>query len=113
MNSNVVGLDIAKNIFHLYSLGTEGKSVKKKLKRSEVLRYFANHPLSLIGLEACGGSHYWARELSKLGHDVVLLNAHYVKRFVVGNKTDFNDAQAIYRVHWADKPNILTNLLTI
>jgi transposase len=47
-------------------------------------------------MEACGGAHYWARELTKLGHDVVLLNARYVKGFVVGNKTDFNDAQAIY-----------------
>lgn len=103
MNSNVVGLDIAKNIFHCYSLDAGGKAVKKKLKRAEVLRYFANYPLSLIGLEACGGSHYWARELTKLGHEVVLLNARYVKSFVVGNKTDFNDAQAIYEA--VQRPN--------
>ena len=49
--------------------------------------YFANYPESFIGLEACGGSHYWARELTKLGHEVVWLNAHYVKGFVVGNRT--------------------------
>lgn len=96
MNNSVVGLDIAKNIFHLYSLEADGKATKKKLKRAELLRFFANYPVSLIGIEACGGSHYWARELTKLGHEVVLLNARYVKGFVVGNKTDFNDAQAIY-----------------
>ena len=96
MNNSVVGLDIAKNIFHLYSLEADGKAMKKKLKRAELLRFFANTPVSLIGMEACGGVHYWARELTKLGHDVVLLNARYVKGFVVGNKTDFNDAQAIH-----------------
>jgi transposase len=69
MNTNVVGLDIAKNIFHLYSLGAEGKAIKKKLKRAELLRFFANYPASLIGIEACGGAHYWARELTKLGHE--------------------------------------------
>ena len=96
MNTKVVGLDIAKNIFHLYSLEANGKATKKKLKRAELLRFFANTPVSLIGMEACGGAHYWARELTKLGHDVVLLNARYVKGFVVGNKNDFNDAQAIH-----------------
>lgn len=96
MNSNVVGLDIAKSIFHLYSLSAESKAVKKKLKRMEMLAYFANLPASLIGIEACGGAHYWARELTKLGHEVVLLNARFVKGFVIGNKNDFNDAEAIF-----------------
>lgn len=88
MNTNVVGLDIAKNIFHLYSLGTDGKATKKKLKRTDLLRFFANYTVSLIGIEACGGVHYWARELTKLGHEVVLLNARYVKGFVVGNSNN-------------------------
>lgn len=96
MNNSVVGLDIAKNIFHLYSLGNDTKVIKKSLKRAELLAFFANYPVSLIGIEACGGAHHWARELTKLGHQVVLLNAKYVKSFVVGNKTDFNDAQAIF-----------------
>ncbi|MGZ4981392.1 MAG: hypothetical protein ACXWE4_08915 [Methylobacter sp.] len=82
MNSNVVGLDIAKSIFHLYSLTVEGKPVKKKLKRSELLIYIATMPLSLVGMEACGGAHHWAREFMKLGHEVVLLNARFVKAFV-------------------------------
>ncbi len=95
MKTSVIGLDIAKNIFHLYSLDGEGKAIKKKLKRAELLAFFANYQISLIGIEACGGAHHWARELTKLGHEVVLLNARYVKNFVIGNKTDFNDAQAI------------------
>lgn len=96
MNRNVVGLDIAKSIFHLYSVTTEGKPVKKKLKRSELLRYIANMPVSLTGMEACGGAYHWAHEFKKLGHEVVLLNARIVKAFVVGNKNGFNDAEAIF-----------------
>lgn len=96
MKSNVVGLDIAKNVFHLYSQSAGGNVIKKKLKRSELLAFIANLPASLIGIEACGGSHYWAREFTKFGHEVILLNARFVKAFVVGNKNDFNDAEAIF-----------------
>lgn len=96
MKSSVVGLDIAKNIFHLYTIGKDEKPIKKKLKRTELLAYFANHPVSLIGIEACGSAHHWARELIKLGHEVILLNARYVKSFVIGNKNDFNDASGIF-----------------
>lgn len=85
MNNNVVGLDIAKNVFHLYSQSGGGNVVKKKLKRSELLAFIANLPASLVGIEACGGSHYWAREFTKLGHEVISLNARFVKPFVVGN----------------------------
>jgi len=92
MNNSVIGLDIAKNIFHLFTLLTDGKILKKKLKRSELLAFFANYPASIIGIEACGGAHHWARELTKLGHEVILLNVRFVKNYVVGNKTDFNDA---------------------
>jgi transposase len=96
MNINVVGLDLAKNIFHLFCLSAEGKPMKTKVKRNDLLAHIANLPISLIGMEACGGSHYWAREFKKLGHEVVLLNARYVKGFVVGNKNDYNDAEAIF-----------------
>lgn len=96
MNNNVVGLDIAKNVFHMYSVDDQGQVLKKKLKRRELLAFFANYPASLIGIEGCGGAHHWARELIKLGHEVILLNARYVKNFVVGNKNDYNDAQAIF-----------------
>jgi transposase len=96
MNNSVIGLDIAKNIFHLFTVLADGKTLKKKLKRHELLAFFANYPASIIGIEACGSSHHWARELTKLGHEVILLNARFVKNYVVGNKTDFNDAEAIY-----------------
>ena len=66
MNNSVIGLDIAKNVFHLYSINNDGKVIKKKLKRDRLLAFFANYPTSLIGIEACGSSHHWARELMKL-----------------------------------------------
>ena len=88
--------DYPLNIFHLFTIAADGKTLKKKLKRSELLAFFANYPASIIGIEACGSAHHWARELTKLGHEVILLNARYVKGFVVGNKTDFNDAEAIF-----------------
>jgi transposase len=96
MSNNIIGLDIAKNIFHLFTLESTGNVIKKKLKRNELLMFFANYPASIIGMEACGGAHHWSREFTKLGHEVILLNARYVKSFVIGNKTDFNDAEAIY-----------------
>ncbi|WP_230988056.1 IS110 family transposase [Bathymodiolus japonicus methanotrophic gill symbiont] len=97
MNNSVIGLDIAKNIFHMYTFDEKkSQPVKKKLKRAELLIFFANYPVSLIGIEACGGAHHWARELTKQGHEVIFLNARYVKGFVVGNKNDFNDAAAIF-----------------
>jgi transposase len=95
LNNSVIGLDIAKNIFHLYTF-VEDTPIKKKLKRAELLAFFANYPVSLIGIEACGSAHHWARELTKLGHEVVLLNTRFVKNFVMGNKNDFNDAAAIF-----------------
>ena len=95
MNRNVVGLDIAKQVFHMFTM-KDGKAVKKKLKRSELSAFFAQWPQSLIAMEACGGSHHWARLFQSLGHDVVLMNARFVKAFVVGNKNDFNDAEAIF-----------------
>jgi transposase len=95
MNNSVIGLDIAKNIFHIYTFVND-KPVKNKLKRAQLLVFFANYPTSLIGIEACGGAHHWARELTKLGHKVVLLNTRFVKNFVIGNKNDFNDAAAIF-----------------
>jgi transposase len=96
MNDSVIGLDIAKNIFHMYTISASKKVIKKKIKRANMLSFFARYPASLIGIEACGGAHYWARELKKLGHEVVLLNARYVKSFILNNKNDFNDANGIF-----------------
>jgi transposase len=106
MNHSVIGLDIAKNVFHIYSIQENGTVLKKMLRRQEMLVFFANYPSSLIGIEACGRSHYWSRELIKLGHDVKLLNARHVKAFVKGNKNDFNDAEAIFDT--VSRPNVRT-----
>jgi transposase len=91
-----IGLDLAKHVFHVVCTTRRGKVVRKRmLKRSQVLPYFANLPGSLVGLEACASAHYWARELSALGHRVKLIPPQYVKPYVRGNKNDYNDALAI------------------
>jgi len=96
MNIKTVGLDIAKTIFHSVGLDKHGKQVaKKKLRRGQLLAYFANLPLCTIAMEGCSSSYYWQRELTKLGHQVKLLPAQHVKAFVRGNKNDYNDALAI------------------
>jgi transposase len=93
----VVGLDIAKHVFQMHSvdMGT-GEIINVQLKRAQVLQRFANCPPCLIAMEACGGVHHWARELTALGHGVRLLHAKVVRPFVSGNKTDATDARAIW-----------------
>jgi len=96
MNSTTFGFDIAKSIFHFHAINDQGKLVKKKkLKRKQVLPYFANTEPSLIVMEACGSANYWARELMALGHRVKLISPQYVKPYRKGNKNDYNDAEAI------------------
>jgi transposase len=73
------------------------------LKRSELSAFVVHLPACLIAMEACGGAHHRAKLFQSLGHEVVLLNARFVKAFVVGNKNDFNDAEAIFTV--ACQPN--------
>ena len=93
----VVGVDIAKDVFqvHLTDEST-GELVKKAVSRKKFLDFFANRKNCLIGMEACGGSHYWARELKKLGHKVKLMPGKDVKAFNPGNKDDAADARAIW-----------------
>ncbi len=91
-----IGLDLAKNVFHVACCDQHGKLVSKKmLKRFQIMKYFANRSECLVGMEACATAHYWARELSALGHRVKLVPPQYVKPFVRGNKNDYNDALAI------------------
>jgi len=91
-----IGLDLAKNVFHVVGCNEHGKIVRKRmLKRSQVLAYFVNLPVSLVGMEACASAHHWARELGALGHEVRLIPPQYVKPYVRGNKNDYNDALAI------------------
>ena len=91
-----IGLDLAKTIFQVHGADQDGRPVmRKKLRRGQVLGFFAGLPSCLIGLEACASAHYWARELQRLGHAVRLIPPQYVKPFVKTNKNDASDAEAI------------------
>ena len=93
----VIGLDIAKHVFQLHTvdMGT-GEIINVQIKRAKVLAHFVNKAPCLIAIEACGGAHHWARNLTALGHTVRLLHAKAVRPFVSGNKTDATDARAIW-----------------
>jgi len=107
MSNSVVrcGLDIAKYIFVLHGVDAQGKTiVRKPLHRTKVLSFFAQLPACTIGIEACGGAHYWARELGKQGHVIRLINAGYVTPYRRKNKNDANDAEAICEA--IDRPNM-------
>ena len=96
MQITSVGLDLAKNVFHVVCFDARGHEVKKRmLRRGKVSAFFAQLPSCLIGMEACGGAHYWPRTLGELGHEVKLIPAQHVKAYLRGNKNDYNDAHAI------------------
>jgi transposase len=95
MNTITIGLDIAKSVFQVHGEESGKIVLQKRLRRSQVIDFFGELPRSLIGIEACGSSHYWARTLRDLGHEVRLIPAAYVKAFVRRNKTDARDAAAI------------------
>lgn len=91
-----VGIDLAKNVFAVHGVDARGKVVlKKPLKREQMLPFFANLQPCLIGLEACGSAHFWARKLQALGHTVRLMAPQFVKPYVKTNKHDAADAEAI------------------
>lgn len=91
-----IGLDIAKQSFQVHGVDAHGKVViRQHLSRSKVLAYFAQLPPCLVGLEACGGAHYWARELQKLGHDARLMAVAMIAPYRTNQKNDANDAEAI------------------
>lgn len=90
------GVDTAKNVFAIYGVDKFDKEVVSKVvSRKKVLAYFANISPVIIGIEACGGSHYWARELSNLGHEVRIISSQFVVPYRHKGKNDINDAQAI------------------
>ena len=96
MRITTVGIDLAKNVFQVHGLNEHGKTVlRKQLKRDQVAVFFANLPQSLVGMEACGSAHHWARKLRGLGHDVRLMAPQFVKPYVKTNKNDVADAEAI------------------
>ena len=91
-----VGLDLAKNVFQAHGADASGRAVlRKKLRRDQVLAFFAQLPRCVVAMEACGGAHFWGRELARLGHEVRLIPPSYVKPFVKRQKNDAADAEAI------------------
>lgn len=91
-----IGLDLAKSIFQAHGADAAGAVVfRKKLRRDQVLGFFASQPRCLVAMEACSGAHHWARELGTLGHEVRLIPPSYVKPFVKRQKNDMADAEAI------------------
>jgi hypothetical protein len=91
-----VGLDLAKRVFQVHGVNEHGAAkLSKKLSRAEVLQFFAQLPPCTVGIEACGGAHYWGRQLGKLGHTVRLMAAQFVNPYRKSGKNDANDAEAI------------------
>ena len=96
MKITTVGIDLAKNVFQLHGVNEFGKTViKKQIRRDQVSEYFVNLPACLIGMEACGSAHHWARKLQGFGHAVKLMAPQFVKPYVKTNKNDAADAEAI------------------
>ena len=96
MEITTVGIDLAKNVFQVHALSRTGEViVRRALRRAQVIPFFAKLPSCLIGMEACGTSHHWARELVALGHEVRLMPPAYVKPYVKRGKTDAGNAEAI------------------
>jgi transposase len=93
---STIGLDLAKNVFQIHGVDGSGRTViRRQLRRGQVLPFFKKLPPCLVGMEACATSHYWAREITALGHEVRMMPARYVKPYVKRNKNDMADAEAI------------------
>lgn len=96
MTATTIGLDIAKHVFEVHGIDRDGAAVlHHTLRRRQVLEFFSRIEPALVGIEACGAAHYWARELTKLGHDVRIMPPAYVKPYVKRGKSDAADAAAI------------------
>ncbi len=97
MNDIMIGIDLAKNVFQLHAATMRGELLfRKRLRREKFRAFMAEHPASVVVMEACSSAHYWAREMIALGHEVKLIAPQYVKPFVKrGQKNDAADAEAI------------------
>jgi len=96
MQITTIGLDLAKSVFQVHGIDAAGQVVvRKSVRRAQMLAFFSKLPPCLVGIEACGTSHYWARELIRLGHEVRLMPPAYVKPYVKRGKTDAADAEAV------------------
>jgi transposase len=105
MKLTTIGIDLAKNVFQVHGVDERGKAVlKKQLKREQMAPFFANLVPCLIGMEACGSAHFWARKLQAMGHTVKLMAPQFVKPYVKTNKNDAADAEAICEA--VSRPNM-------
>jgi len=105
MNITTIGIDLAKEVFQIHGVNQHGKAVlRKQLKRAQMPLFFANLSPCLIGMEACGSAHHWARKLMELGHTVKLMAPQFVKPYVKTNKNDASDAEAICEA--VSRPNM-------
>ena len=96
MKITTVGIDLAKHVFQIHAVDKHGRVVvKKQIKRDQIVPFFTNMEPCLVGMEACGGAHYWARKLEQLGHTAKLMAPQFVKPYVKTNKNDAADAEAI------------------
>jgi transposase len=96
MKITILGIDLAKSVFHLHGIDARGRAVlRKRLSRAQLLPFVANLPRCTVAMEACGGAHHWARQIERLGHTARLISPQFVKAFVKSNKNDRNDAEAI------------------
>ena len=87
--ATIIGVDLAKNVFQVHGAAADGTVLfRKKLTRPQFHRFMAEQPACLVAMEACGGTHYWAREMRRLGHDVRLIAPRYVKPFIKRQKND-------------------------
>lgn len=101
----MVGLDLAKNVFQVHAIDVDGAVVvRRQVKRAQILLFFSRLRPCLIGMEACAGAHFWARELLRFGHEVRLIPPSYVRPFVKRGKTDAADAEAICEA--VQRPNM-------
>ncbi len=96
MNITMIGLDLAKNVFQVHGTDATGQVFRRQLRRAQVEPFFAKLAPSVVGMETCSGAHYWARVLQRLGHEVRMMPAQYVKPYVKRNKNDSRDAEAIW-----------------
>ena len=95
MKITTIGIDLAKNVFQVHAVDEHGKvALRKQLRRDQMNSFFVNLPPCLIGMEACGSAHHWARTLSSFGHTVRLMSPQFVKPYVKSNKNDLADAEA-------------------
>jgi transposase len=96
MKITTIGIDLAKSVFQVHGVDARGHVVvRKQLRRDQMAAFFANLPACLVGMEACGSAHHWARKLQGFGHEVRLISPQFVKPYVKSNKNDAADAEAI------------------